>query len=94
MSVVVEYVVVQSHGNHGAYVIRPCRVQYSSLGRSCDCGNLANTAGHYPTRALAEEGLIEAEAEDEVFEDIRAVIREERRERQLIDGSLPWIELG
>ena len=94
MSVVVEYVVVQSHGDHGAYVVRPCRVQYSSLGRSCDCGGLVNTAGHYPTRALAEEGLIEAEAEDEVFEDIRAVIREERRERQLIDGSLPWIERG
>lgn len=64
----IEYVVVQSNGDRGGWIVRPCRVEYRNGHRTCGCGNLAVTAGHYTSRREAEAAILDAEEDDFLLE--------------------------
>ena len=64
----IEYVVVQSNGDGGGWIVRPCRVSNTHGRRTCECGNLAFTAGHYTTRRAAEAAILDAEEDDFLLE--------------------------
>ena len=60
----IEYVVVQSNGGTGGWIVQPCSVRTVHGRRTCGCGNLAVTAGHYATRQAAEAAILDAEEDD------------------------------
>ena len=64
----IEYVVVQSNGDGGGWIVQPCHVEYRHGRRTCGCGNLAVTAGHYTTRLEAEAAILDTEEDDFLLE--------------------------